>query len=120
MTLGELIKVLTKAPADYLVIYDNGEDAPGDFASWRGAYRQLTLEPDSTPQTAENLLKKAQDAVGATFQGYKGGNFVMNLDTAVYADPYGVCEYRIITGYFISHLDKDIALDTVKIPWEYT
>ena len=97
MRLGELIKVLEAVPAGTEVVYSDGT-IPRRFYSWRGDYSQLTLSPDGEGITAGELLALAQDAVGATFEGYKGGDFVMDADSPLYADDNGDANGYAILG----------------------
>lgn len=86
MTLGDLIAELERFPSDMEV------GVPMGFGSWRGVYSELTIHPDFTDaetQTVGELLTLAREAVGGTFTGYKGGEFVMKATTQVWADGYG-------------------------------
>lgn len=107
MKLGELTQILHDHDWTAEVRYDNGT-YPQAFDSWRGRYEQLTLIPGDEPQTVGHLLELATAANGATFTGYKGGDFVMNENTPVWADPYG--EYWC--NGIVSHLivDGDLVL----------
>lgn len=88
MRLGGLIETLRDLPGDLPVRYDDGT-YPQEFASYRGYYENLTLVPGDEPATVKDLLMKAEAANGATFQGWKGGDYTMALDTPVWADDYG-------------------------------
>ena len=72
MTLGDLIATLEKADPDKIV--------PVGFSnphSYRGIYTDVAFEP--TPNvTIGSMLAAARSAVGATFEGWKGGDFTMN------------------------------------------
>lgn len=99
----------------------SAERTPTGFASWRGHYRDLTIDsmpPERSVCTVEQLLEDARDAVDSVFEGYKGGDYRMEGDTAVWADPYGQCGYDIpvrlrsaapIVG------DKYIVIETLNI-----
>lgn len=99
MKLGRLIEILEQVDdPDQPVLYDTGA-RPSRFMSWRGRYNELTLasvryENDPVLDTVGKLLDAAKAAVGTEFFGYKGGEFVMNDDTPVWADDYGECDYR--------------------------
>jgi hypothetical protein len=87
ITLGALIDKLAALPPETRIRYDVLSLNPTDFASWRGDYSQLALGIDAGRydlMTAAKLLKLAQDANGATFQGWKGGDFVMNRETQIW------------------------------------
>jgi hypothetical protein len=96
-TLGEFIETLDGLPADKPVRFQHG-DAPRAFVSWRGDYRQLTLTGGMAREcpTVAQLRALAVTADGATFTGYKGGEFTMGRHTALYADKWGeYFEHRI-------------------------
>lgn len=83
MKLGQLIALLEKFPESKVV--SEGFHYPH---SWRGSYDELAFEPlDNT--TVGEMLAAAKSAVGETYEGWKGGDFVMTLDTRVNIDYVG-------------------------------
>lgn len=98
LTLGGLIDFLEAAPASALVLYDKG-GSPATFDSYSGYYNDLALEDSpSGVATAYELLAKARRADGRTFTGYKGGEFLMNLDTPLWRAAYGQTSGVAIIG----------------------
>jgi hypothetical protein len=90
LTLGDLVERLAAADPSFPVIYDWVEQAaPSAPESYRGYYSDLSFPPASTPITAAELLRDAKDAIGSTFEGYKGGDFTMGADTPLWASPHG-------------------------------
>jgi hypothetical protein len=83
MTLEELITALEAA--DQTHIAPLGFGAPG---SYRGDYSELAFEPASNV-TVASMLAHAKSALGATFTGYKGGEFTMNEYTYCYINERG-------------------------------
>lgn len=75
MTLGELIAALEAADPNQTV--KHGFNNPH---SYRGYYHELAFEP-TRDVTVREMLDAARSAVYATFQGYKGGEFVMHNHT---------------------------------------
>lgn len=71
-SLGELITRLQHEPKDKRVRL--GFKNPH---SWRGAYYELAFEPAENV-TVQEMLDAAQSAVGATYQGWKGGEYTMD------------------------------------------
>lgn len=83
MELGELITALEQADARLVV--------PSGFTnphSYRGYYDDLAFEPASNVTVAA-MLADAQSALGATYEGYKGGEFTMNQHTDCWLAFYG-------------------------------
>jgi len=83
VTLGELLAVLATGEPTHV--------APWGFCdphSYRGYYEQLAFEPCEDVTVGE-MQHAAQNAVGAVYEGYKGGMFTMTLDTDVWIAPYG-------------------------------
>lgn len=83
MTLAELIGILEKA--------DPARVAPVGFSnphSYRGYYCCVAFEPKENTTVAE-MLESAKSALGATFAGYKGGEYKMSEWTDVYLAEYG-------------------------------
>lgn len=83
MNLGSIITALEAA--------DPQQPVPHGFAnphSYRGDYMDLAFEP--TPDTTVSaMLTAARSALGATFQGWKGGDFLMDADTWCWLSPQG-------------------------------
>lgn len=90
MTLGELISFL-KHNADY---DDPVKGVSGTCRSYRGYYEDLAFDPGST--TAGKLLDSAQSALGATFIGYKGGEYTMRKNTPVWVSEYGTTGVKLV------------------------
>lgn len=97
LTLGGLIDKLTEIAADQRCIverYKSEATIEFDFAdlhptvleSWRGSYEELALdfayEGDAPTITA--FLTMLNEAVGKTFTGWKGGDYVMDRDTPIW------------------------------------
>jgi hypothetical protein len=90
-TLGDLIERLEQLP-EYIVI------PLGQPMSYRGYYCDLAFELSSSEfNTVKEILEHANYSVDRRFTGYKGGDFVMDLDTPVWIAHYGSCG-RKITG----------------------
>lgn len=99
LTLGGLVKVLETADPDMWVIYDLMEpSSPSAPESYRGYYIDLSFPPSSTPITVKEFLREAKDAIGKTFEGYKGGDFEMHSDTPLWASDYGSASGIAIMG----------------------
>lgn len=71
MTLEDLIKYLEKLPKE--TMFSRGIKNPH---SYRGYYDQLAFEP-ARAMSAADMLEVARSADGATFDGWKGGDFRM-------------------------------------------
>lgn len=91
MTLGELIKELEQCDQDKTVKFDFGYFKPVSFDSWRGDYSCLALsyEDGGKDIKVSELLKLAKATNGAKFTGWKGGEFLMGLNTPVWVDNAG-------------------------------
>ena len=91
MTLGGLIEKLSSLKQDNPITYDFGSLGPTKLKSYRGTYSELALgyEEDSRSLKVSDLLKICKDAMGKTFEGYKGGDYVMGENTPVWVANYG-------------------------------
>jgi hypothetical protein len=83
MTLGQLIEVLEKLPQDY--VFKHGFYWPH---SYRGYYEQMAFAPKENT-SVKDMLDAARSAVGATFEGYKGGDYIMTKSTKCWLAQYG-------------------------------
>lgn len=94
MTLGNLIRKLEEFPKDRTVRYDFCDLIPTDLDSWRGVYAELALgwSEDTYPSKAPNveqLLGRLRAADGVTYEGYKGGEYKMDMSTPIHVDNPG-------------------------------
>lgn len=85
ITLGQLIDTL--AAADQSAVVFDGFAEPD---SWRGVYAFLAFAP-KTNALVSDMLRHARSAVGATFTGYKGGEYTMTRETPCFIANYGDC-----------------------------
>ena len=99
MTLGELVDALEKRPKKQGVYFDLLWLVPTCLDSYRGYYEQLALgfRVDENPRlTVAELLKDCEAAIGERFQGWKGGEYMMDRDTPIWvANPGNTSEYYI-------------------------
>jgi hypothetical protein len=85
MYLKDLIEFLSKMPSDAVA-----RPAFDEPMSHRGNYCDLAFDPIEQ-STAGEMLKHATAALGATFTGYKGGDYTMTEWTDCYLASYGCC-----------------------------
>lgn len=103
LTLGMLIEKLARCKPDSIVYFDFGNVRPiNDVDSYRGFYEQLALGYEDTYSistvTVRQLLKTLEDSVLATFGGWKGGEYVMDDDTPMWAANRGDSTRTMIVG----------------------
>jgi hypothetical protein len=92
MKLGELIAALERKNQDMEVRFEFARMFPTTIKSWRGDYSQLAIGYADTAKeevTVGDLLKKLKEADGKTYDGYKGGNYLMSANTFVWVDNWG-------------------------------
>jgi hypothetical protein len=83
MNLFDLIELLEKYPQEKRVPLGIGNPH-----SWRGDYCELAFEPVKDV-TVGDMLASARSAMGATFQGYKGGDFPMTGFSVIHLEHKG-------------------------------
>lgn len=88
--LGALIEALRFAPKDADVQFDFCYLSPTSVASYRGYYDHLALGWDAKawPKVTA-VLAELESAVGKTFEGWKGGNYRMSLETPLWVSNRG-------------------------------
>ena len=90
MTLGKIIDWLERLPPEDEVVFDFCRASPSGIDSSRGDYAELALGYSfEQVATVLDVLKWCKGAVGATFSGYKGGDYMMTRDTQVWVDKWG-------------------------------
>lgn len=83
MKLKELIAELKALPTS--LIFPIG---PCGAHSYRGYNDEIAFIPTENV-SVKNMLEIAERAVGATFQGYKGGSYLYTEDTVIHFSRYG-------------------------------
>lgn len=104
LTLGELIlKLEAVKNRNKKIRFDFGTGlGPTDIMSWRGSYCELCVDyGNSEIYSASKFLLELKGALGETFTGYKGGEFLMGKTTPVWVAHYsdsGVDNYKGYKG----------------------
>ena len=99
LTLGQLIEVLESVGADTVVVFSDSGQHPKALMSYRGYYSDLCFDETTEPVTAKSLLTICEDALDEPFQGYKGGDFLMDASTPLWVSSYGSASSRAIVDY---------------------
>ena len=97
LTLGELITKLKNADKDAVVEFDEGGYIGGE-GSYRGYYSDLAFELSSNRKTVKEFLAQCEAALGSTYEGYKGGDFIMGEGTPLWISAYGNADAIAIIG----------------------
>jgi hypothetical protein len=104
LTLGELVAELRPLFFDFpdtpvKVEWGNRLVNIENLGSYRGDYQDLAIEPGGNEElTAEETYNMLHDAIGRTYEGYKGGDFTMDTDTHVWVSHYGDSSGFGVTG----------------------
>jgi hypothetical protein len=115
LTLGEMIEKCESILAGFKegeavprVGFDFEGLIPTELDSWRGTYSELALgfRAEENGVELEDFLKMLKDAVGKTYEGYKGGEYTMWEDTPVWVANYGIPGYMGV---------KDIVCDNYSV-----
>ncbi len=106
MTLGEMIIAVERASKtaeeESYVEFDFCYTSPDGIDSYRGFYDELALGwqvleyPDEV--FINDFLGLLKSAVGRTFGGWKGGDYVMTKDTPVWVDNPGESSSTAVIG----------------------
>lgn len=95
VTLGELIDKLAAADKDKTVRNQNGAYISAACDSYRGYYSDLAFDWGDKCTVAE-ILASANEALGKTFTGYKGGEYTMSENTPLWVADYGCCGEAVL------------------------
>ena len=126
LTLGEMINKMSvifnyweekekrEDEKEPIVVFDFENAYPVGLSSWRNDYSKLALNFsfygydiygyvkvdgfEAKPPTISEFLKMLKRAVGKTFTGWKGGDFVMNRKTPVWVANDGNCGNTAVVG----------------------
>lgn len=108
MILEDLIKAL--AAADQRLILPDGFHRPH---SHRADYSDLAFEPAQDISVAD-MLAAAKSADGATFEGWKGGDYEMDGDSDCYIAERGTCG-EPITGRLLKYMLTPVSPHVVAV-----
>lgn len=99
ITLGSFIKLLESVDSEKFVPHSlNG------LHSFRGEPAHLAIY-NCNGSTVKEMLQEAKEAVGKTFSGYKGGEYVMTENTEIHFAHYGsIDEYPEQLSFFINSI----------------
>jgi len=116
INLGQLIDLLNQRPQNQGVSFDFCGTVPDSVDSYRGYYDQLAVGwcHGGKPQTVAGLLAILEGAVGTTYEGWKGGEYVMSRRTPLWVSNPGECGQTIITGLAG---DVHTVIETRWLPW---
>jgi hypothetical protein len=91
LTLGEIIVLLKNLEPKTVIT------GLGDLHSYRGYYVDLAFDTNTSyDKSAEQLLKECKAAVGATYTGWKGGEFTMSKITPLFVASEGNTGLRLM------------------------
>lgn len=116
MTLGEMLLALARFDDSATVYFDFCGQAPTRLTSFRGYYDQLALcHEEDAACTVGALRGWLSAAVGATFTGYKGGDYVMARSTRLWVANFGRSGGTAVAGV----LDDTgtCIIRTEYVPW---
>lgn len=114
MRLGKFIDALKACKPDADVIFDFYGFSPDGLASYRGYYDHLAFGfTDDKAAKVSDILALAEDAMGKTFEGYKGGDFTMGADTPLWVGNYGESRSTAIVG--VKNCDWRVILETAYV-----
>lgn len=112
LTLGELDARLESVVPELPIKLDSGT-FPGEIMSYRGYYRFPAVEPSLQECTVGEFHKVVKDAIGRTFEGYKGGDFKMTRHSPLWVSSYGDASGRGIVGVTVD--DDQVILKTAVV-----
>lgn len=100
-TLGMCIRALQDLPPETPLATPCGE-----LLSYRGYYDHLAIQPTGDIDTAGKLLAECNRADGRVYEGYKGGDYRMGLETPVWFSEWGttgpaVSGFRVVGGKLV-------------------
>lgn len=85
MTLGELTAALKRKDQESFVTFGFGFNNPSGVDSYRGYYEDLAISYSRSSCTVAKLVAILENANGKTFTGWKGGEYDMHDNTAMWA-----------------------------------
>lgn len=85
MTLGQLLNTLNNLKGSNLKI------SAGEIISYRGSYENMCFDTYSEKElSVVELLDYIESNIGKKVTGYKGGEFVIELESDIFVAGYGL------------------------------
>jgi hypothetical protein len=114
MTVGKMIEVLSVQEDKTEVYFDFCLVNPTGLSSYRGYYEDVAIgwSEDADSMTAKQLLEAFKAANGKTQQGYKGGTYTVNDDTAVWVANWGRTGDTAVVG--TTHTGWSLIINTAQ------
>jgi hypothetical protein len=129
LTIGETIAALKAVEYnnDADVRFDFGYFVPYRAESYRGFYNQLALgygphnpqkewEKQSILKTPAKVIQELEGAIGRTYEGYKGGDFVMRADTPLWVANRGDANETGVIG--VRSVNYTVIIETRFVSWD--
>ena len=112
ISLGEFIRLLKTCKKDAWIRFDFCYFAPDYLHSYRGWYEHLAFSCGRTWQStlAKDVLIECEQAIGRTYRGYKGGDYVMDENTPLWVDESENASGTAIVN--IKDLDYEVVIET--------
>lgn len=95
LTPKAVFNIAEKLDASMPIQFSSG-GSPSHPHSYRGYYSDLAFEKHSGETTVGEFVDQVKSSVGKTFEGYKGGHFLMTDTTPLWAASYGSTGEAII------------------------
>jgi hypothetical protein len=114
LTVAGLLEQLAEYPAEWKLTCDVAERpvAVSYAHSYRGYYAELAFEPAGWELgTVDDFMEELSEAIGSTYEGWKGGEFTMGLDTHVFLAYEGTTG-RPVTGVAGNTAEQMVILTT--------
>lgn len=120
LTLGDMIDSLAVIDQTAHLRFAFGLFEVGELASYRGYYDELALSFESDTRgkpvrTVGEVKVMLEAAVGKTFTGWKGGEFLMNRATPLWAARRGEAWQACIVG--ITEDGATALIETASAQW---
>ena len=108
VTLGKLIEVLEQVPEEIPVRFVGG-GSPDRIDSYRGYYSDLAISVQYEREVSVKVFLSAlRTALNTHFEGYKGGQYLMDADTPLWCSEWGEASNKAIID--VSVTDDHVAL----------
>lgn len=116
LSLGELIDKLEALPNKSMSVVLDFGPVPTCLSSWRGSYSELAIEyRDGDAPDVFTFILECRRAVSKTYEGYKGGDYVMGRETPVWVSQWGEAENNAVVG--VRDAGDMIVIDTQEMEY---
>lgn len=108
-TIGEAIEILEKVPKYYTIKFCDYLYPDISFHSYRGYYEDVAFAVVGEETSVGEWLGLLKDKVGGNIYGWKGGEYVVKKDTALWVADHSTCG-PFVKDFLVNNEEEEVII----------